>query len=77
MQITDSQMKVQEDSFVITASQVMMLPFQCAVFSSSLEKPERSQYSICQSTLEPFTSTLCTYLEKKKITYKHKHVTGD
>lgn len=49
---------------------------ESAVFSSSLEKPERPQYSICQSALEPFISTLCTYLEEKKITHKHKHVTG-
>lgn len=44
-----------------------------AVFSSSLEKPERSQYSICQSALEPFISTLCTYLEEKKTTHKYKY----
>lgn len=49
---------------------------ESAVFSSSLEKPERPQYSICQSALEPFISTLCTYLEEKKITHKHKHITG-
>lgn len=49
---------------------------ECSVISSSLEKPVRSQYSICQSTLEPFISTLCTYLEEKKITHKHKHITG-
>lgn len=48
-----------------------------AVFSSSLEKTERSQYTICQSALEPFISTLCTYLEEKKITHKHKHITAD
>lgn len=49
---------------------------ESAVFPSSLEKPERSQYSMCQSTLEPFISTLCTYLEEKKITHKHKHITA-
>lgn len=79
MQITDLHMEVQGDYSVITstsASQVMMLPFQRVLFSSSLEKPERPQYSICQSALEPFISTLCTYLEEKKITHKHKHITG-
>lgn len=50
---------------------------ESAVFSSSLEKPERSQYSICQRALEPFICTLCTYLEEKKTTHKHEHVTGD
>lgn len=42
--------------------------------SSFLEKPERSQYNSCQSALEPFTRTLCTYLEEKK-THKHKRGT--
>lgn len=49
---------------------------ESAVFSSSLEKPERSQYSMCQNALEPLISTLCTYLEEKKITHKHKHITA-
>lgn len=47
------------------------------MFASSLDKPERSQYSICQSSLEPFISNLCTNQEEKKITHKYKHVTGD
>lgn len=47
------------------------------MFSSSLKKPERSPHSIGQSSLEPFKSTLYTYLEEKKITQKHKHITGD
>lgn len=50
---------------------------ESSVFSSSLEKPEESQYSISQSSLEPLTSTLSTYLKEKKITQKHKHITGD
>lgn len=45
--------------------------------SSSLEKPEGSQHSTSPSSLEPFTSTLRTYLKEKKITQKHKHTTGD
>lgn len=77
-QKTDLHMEVQGDCSVITdtaTSQVVVLPLQ-SVFSSSLENPERSQYSICHSALEPFISTLCAYVEEKKITHKHKHITA-
>lgn len=47
------------------------------MFSSSLEKPEGSQHSTSQSSLELFTITLRTYLKEKKITQKHKHITGN
>lgn len=50
-QKTDLHMEVQGNSSVITdtsTSLVVVLPFQ-SMFSSSLEKPEGSQYSICQS----------------------------